>query len=62
MMQLKLRRSFVQAITDTACSEVLCTLGGQPNELVQSSSENDIGFALRKGTFVQRPLPCLTPS
>jgi len=27
MMQLKLRRSFVQATTDTACSEVLCTRG-----------------------------------
>ena len=55
MMQLKLRRSVVQGTpkqlhpatalraqdSDRSQSEVRCTHGGQPNELVQSPSEKE---------------------
>ena len=36
-------RRFVHMTADAARSEVGCTRGGQPHELVQSSSENDSG-------------------
>ena len=37
-----LSRRFVHRTSDRSRSEVLCTHGGQPSELVQSPSENDI--------------------
>ena len=37
-------RRFVHRTPETFRSEVRCTQDGQPNELVQLSSENDIGF------------------
>ncbi|MDM9306631.1 hypothetical protein, partial [Klebsiella quasipneumoniae] len=36
-----LSRRFVHRTSDRSRSEVLCTHGGQPSELVQSPSEND---------------------
>jgi hypothetical protein len=38
-------RRFVHRTPDRSRSKVRCTKGGQPNELVQSSFENDIGQA-----------------
>ncbi|MCS5600686.1 MAG: hypothetical protein NZ734_00620, partial [Paracoccus sp.] len=38
-----LSRRFVHRTSDRSRSEVLCTHGGQPSELVQSPSENDKG-------------------
>ncbi|MDV8122430.1 hypothetical protein, partial [Pseudomonas aeruginosa] len=38
-----LSRRFVHRTSDRSRSEVLCTHGGQPSELVQSPSENDTG-------------------
>jgi hypothetical protein len=38
-----LSRRFVHRTSDRSRSEVLCTHGGQPSELVQSPSENDMG-------------------
>ena len=37
-----LSRRFVHRTSDRSRSEVLCTHGGQPSELVQSPSENDM--------------------
>ncbi|MGE4417625.1 MAG: hypothetical protein AB7D26_10340, partial [Marinobacterium sp.] len=41
-----LSRRFVHRTSDRSRSEVLCTHGGQPSELVQSPSENDISAVL----------------
>ncbi|WP_334362306.1 hypothetical protein, partial [Enterobacter hormaechei] len=42
-----LSRRFVHRTSDRSRSEVLCTHGGQPSELVQSPSENDSGSLSR---------------
>jgi len=44
-----LSRRFVHRTSDRSRSEVLCTHGGQPSELVQSPSENDSGLTVSKG-------------
>ena len=54
-----LSRRFVHRTSDRSRSEVLCTHGGQPSELVQSPSENDNLAIQLTGNGASKDFSCL---
>jgi hypothetical protein len=59
-----LSRRFVHRTSDRSRSEVLCTHGGQPSELVQSPSENDTAILSQKSGIsrqIDRAPECEAP-